>query len=315
MTEGTHVAAVVEKIALSHPDISIRLIQNNQNKLYTSGNNNLKDLIYTVFGREITSNLLSVDAVYEGIHITGFIGKPVIARSNRNYENYFVNGRYVRSNIISKAIEEAYKPYMMQHKYPFTMLHLSIDPETLDVNVHPTKMELRFSDGEYVFNRTLEAVGEALAHKELIPQVTLDEAAKKRQEDAKSGERSASPDSRSPLRSAGRAVWTREICLPETGRHLPVLILCSKRQRLHRDPVSPGHLFSARKLPAGSMLIKRICLQMNQLKVRKNSDSVSNETDRRCWAGFESPCRSCSDLPIFCTGFSGCRTDAAAGTV
>lgn len=185
MTEGTHVAAVVEKIALSHPDISIRLIQNNQNKLYTSGNNNLKDLIYTVFGREITSNLLSVDVVYEGIHITGFIGKPVIARSNRNYENYFVNGRYVRSNIISKAIEEAYKPYMMQHKYPFTMLHLSIDPETLDVNVHPTKMELRFSDGEYVFNRTLEAVGEALAHKELIPQVTLDEAAKKRQEDAK----------------------------------------------------------------------------------------------------------------------------------
>lgn len=185
MTEGTHVAAVVEKIALSHPDISIRLIQNNQNKLYTSGNNNLKDLIYTVFGREITSNLLSVDAVYEGIHITGFTGKPVIARSNRNYENYFVNGRYVRSNIISKAIEEAYKPYMMQHKYPFTMLHLSIDPETLDVNVHPTKMELRFSDGEYVFNRTLEAVGEALAHKELIPQVTLDEAAKKRQEDAK----------------------------------------------------------------------------------------------------------------------------------
>ena len=109
----------------------------------------------------------------------------MIARSNRNYENYFVNGRYVRSNIISKAIEEAYKPYMMQHKYPFTMLHLSIDPETLDVNVHPTKMELRFSDGEYVFNRTLEAVGEALAHKELIPQVTLDEAAKKRQEDAK----------------------------------------------------------------------------------------------------------------------------------
>ncbi len=184
MTEGTHVAAVVEKIALSHPDISIRLIQNNQNKLHTSGNNNLKDLIYTVFGREITSNLLSVDAVYEGIHITGFIGKPVIARSNRNYENYFVNGRYVRSNIISKAVEEAYKPYMMQHKYPFTMLHLSIDPETLDVNVHPTKMELRFSDGEYVFNRTLEAVGEALAHKELIPQVTLDEAAKKRQEDA-----------------------------------------------------------------------------------------------------------------------------------
>ena len=175
MTEGTHVAAVVEKIALSHPDISIRLIQNNQNKLYTSGNNNLKDLIYTVFGREITSNLLSVDAVYEGIHITGFIGKPVIARSNRNYENYFVNGRYVRSNIISKAIEEAYKPYMMQHKYPFTMLHLSIDPETLDVNVHPTKMELRFSNNEYIYNFVYDTCLKALNSKELIAEVSVPE--------------------------------------------------------------------------------------------------------------------------------------------
>ena len=102
-------ASVVEKIALSHPDISIRFIQNNQNKLYTSGNNNLKDLIYTVFGREITANLLEVSASCPGVTITGYIGKPVIARSNRNYENYFVNGRYVRSNILSKAIEEAYK--------------------------------------------------------------------------------------------------------------------------------------------------------------------------------------------------------------
>ena len=184
-TEGAHVADLVEKIALSHPEISIRLIVNNQSRLHTSGNHNLKDIIYTVYGREIAANLLPIEVSTGIVKISGFIGKPVIARSNRNYENYFVNGRYVRSNIISKAIEEAYKPYMMQHKYPFTMLHLSIDPETLDVNVHPTKMELRFSDGEYVFNRTLEAVGEALAHKELIPQVTLDEAAKKRQEDAK----------------------------------------------------------------------------------------------------------------------------------
>ena len=143
-----HACLLYTSIALSHPDISIRFIQNNQNKLYTSGNNNLKDLIYTVFGREITANLLEVSASCPGVTITGYIGKPVIARSNRNYENYFVNGRYVRSNILSKAIEEAYKPFMMQHKYPFTMLHFQIDPQTLDVNVHPTKMELRFSDGE-----------------------------------------------------------------------------------------------------------------------------------------------------------------------
>lgn len=199
MTEGTHVAAVVEKIALSHPDISIRFIQNNQNKLYTSGNSSLKDLIYTVFGREITSNLLQVDAVYEGIHITGYIGKPVIARSNRNYENYFVNGRYVRSNLISKGIEEAYKPFMMQHKYPFTMLHFSIEPETLDVNVHPTKMELRFSDGEYVFKRTVEAVGEALAHRELIPEVALDETERKREEAARKRREERAPQRPEPF--------------------------------------------------------------------------------------------------------------------
>lgn len=111
-------AALVEKIALSHPDISIRFIQNNQNKLYTSGNHNLKDLIYTVFGREIAGNLLPVEINEDWITVTGFTGKPVIARSNRNYENYFINGRYIKSTIISKAIEEAYKPYMMQHKYP-----------------------------------------------------------------------------------------------------------------------------------------------------------------------------------------------------
>ena len=174
MTEGAHVAALVEKIALSHPDISIRFIQNNQSKLYTSGNHNLKDLIYTVFGREIAGNLLPVEINEDWITVTGFTGKPVIARSNRNYENYFINGRYIKSSIISKAIEEAYKPYMMQHKYPFTMLHFHIEPDTLDINVHPTKMELRFADGEKVYHAVLRAVSNALAHKELIPQVSLE---------------------------------------------------------------------------------------------------------------------------------------------
>ena len=189
MTEGAHVAALVEKIALSHPDISIRFIQNNQNKLYTSGNHNLKDLIYTVFGREIAANLLAVDFGQADMQVTGFIGKPVIARSDRNYENYFINGRYIRSNIISKAIEEAYKPFMMQHKYPFTMLHFTIQPDTLDVNVHPTKMELRFSDGESVYKSVVKAVGDALSHKELIPEVSLTE--KREKEAAKLAERLA----------------------------------------------------------------------------------------------------------------------------
>lgn len=172
-TEGAHVADLVERIAMSHPDISIRLIQNSQNKLHTSGNHNLKDMIYTVFGREVAANLLPVDAAFDVMTVIGFIGKPVIARSNRNYENYYINGRYIRSSVVSRAIEEAYKPFMMQHKYPFTLLHLSIEPELLDVNVHPAKMELRFRESEAVYRAVFRAVSEALAHKELIPQVEL----------------------------------------------------------------------------------------------------------------------------------------------
>ena len=145
-----------------------------RDRLYTSGNHNLRDLVYTVYGREVTANLLPIDVQAQDIKVSGFIGKPLIARGNRNYENYFINGRYIKSSIISKAIEEAYKPYMMQHKYPFTLLHFSIEPEFLDVNVHPTKMELRFRDGELMFKTVLNAVGEALSHRELIPLVSLE---------------------------------------------------------------------------------------------------------------------------------------------
>ena len=163
MTEGSHVASLVEKIALSRPDISIRFIQNNQNKLYTSGNSNVKDLIYTVFGRETAANLIEIRWEKDGISMTGYIGKPVLARSTRAYENYFINGRYIKNHIVAKAIEEAYKPFMMQHKYPFTMLYFSIDPQSLDVNVHPTKMALRFCNGEGGDQAVLEGLRQPLA--------------------------------------------------------------------------------------------------------------------------------------------------------
>ena len=173
MTEGAQVADLVEKIALSHPEISIRLIQNGQSKLHTSGNHNLKDIIYTIFGREIAANLIAVQSGAEPVKVEGFIGKPLIARGNRNYENYFINGRYIKSSLINKAIEDAYKPFMMQHKYPFTMLQFTIEPEFLDVNVHPAKMELRFRDGEMVYRMVYHTISMALSQKELIPQVEL----------------------------------------------------------------------------------------------------------------------------------------------
>lgn len=181
-TEGSHVAALVEKLAMSHPDISIRFIQNNQNKLYTSGNHNLKDIVYTIFGREIAANLLPVEWQEEILQIRGFSGKPVIARNNRNFENYYINGRYIKSSLVAKAIEEAYKPFMMQHKYPFVLLHLTIEPEYLDVNVHPTKMELRFRDEERIFRIIYQAVSDSLAQKELVPKISLNKDRKEKQE-------------------------------------------------------------------------------------------------------------------------------------
>ena len=164
---------LLTRLSLSHPEISFQFINNGQSKLHTSGNGNLKDVIYHIYGREITSHLLPVSYNANGIQISGFVGEPIISRGNRNFENYFINGRYVKSNIISKAIEDAYKDFTMQHKYPFTVLHLSVDGETVDVNVHPTKMELRFSNQQQVYNCVCEAVGKALHQEELIPHVEL----------------------------------------------------------------------------------------------------------------------------------------------
>ena len=162
-TEGSYISDMVEKLALSHPDISFKFINNNQTKLHTSGNGNRKDIIYHIFGREISSSLLEVKHECEYFKVEGFIGKPVITRGNRNYENYFINGRYVKSNILSRAIEEAYKSFLMQHQYPFTVLYFTFFSE-LDVNVHPTKMELRFDNTIYAI----------LSHKEMIPEVPVD---------------------------------------------------------------------------------------------------------------------------------------------
>ena len=176
MTEASHVNELMIRLALSHPEVSFEFINNGQSKLHTSGNGRLKDVIYQVFGREVTQNLLEVDEAIPGLKVTGYIGKPLISRGNRNYENYYINGRYVKSNIIAKAIEDAYKDFTMQHKYPFTVLHFVMDGNDLDVNVHPTKMELRFSRQQDVYNFVYMAVKNALSERELIPRVELPEA-------------------------------------------------------------------------------------------------------------------------------------------
>ncbi len=167
-TESAHIADIVEKTALSRPDISIRLVADGRSLIHTSGNGSLRDVIYTVFGREVSSNLIEIN--YEGpqLSLSGYIGKPVISRSKRDFEVVFVNNRYIHSSLISGACEEAYKPFMMQHRFPFIMLNVNILPELVDVNVHPQKMEIRFNPDADVYNTVRDVIREALRSSELI---------------------------------------------------------------------------------------------------------------------------------------------------
>ena len=178
MTEAGYIHELMIRLALSHPEISFKFINNGQTKLHSSGNHSLKDVIYQVYGRDISNNLVEIDAQENGVRITGYIGKPSVFRGNRNFETYFVNGRYIKSNIIAKGIEDAYKGYLMQHQYPFCVLQFEIDGSDLDVNVHPTKMELRFSNQQALYDFVFRTVREGLDRKEYIPQVTVDEPKK-----------------------------------------------------------------------------------------------------------------------------------------
>lgn len=169
MTEGSYIFDLLTRIALSHPEISFKLIANGQTKIDTSGNGKLKDTIYQLYGRDITANLIPLDYVDGDIHLTGFIGKPFIARGNRGLENYFINHRYIKSSVINRAIEEGYRTFVMQHKFPFTVLYLELPQEKCDVNVHPTKMEFKYDNEKKLFEVCCNAVKQALTHKEIIP--------------------------------------------------------------------------------------------------------------------------------------------------
>lgn len=168
-TEASYITELMERVAMSHPNISFKFINNGQVKLQTSGNGQAKDIIYRIYGRDVTDKLLVINEKIEHIKVSGFVGKPDIGRSNRGFEHYFVNGRYIKSNLITKALEEAYKPYLMQHKYPFVVLYFKISPDLIDVNVHPNKMELRFMESDQLYDFIIESVRRALSQHEMIP--------------------------------------------------------------------------------------------------------------------------------------------------
>ncbi len=176
-TEGSYVSDLMEHMALSRPDVAFQFMVNGNVRFHTSGNGDLKEIIYRIYGREIAGQLLPFHAQMEGVSIDGFLGSPSVVRSNRNFEFFFVNGRYIRSPLLSKGLEAGYKAWLMQHKFPFALLHLTSDPENIDVNVHPSKMEVRFSDQPGLYAFLEEQVREAMHRREMIPDVKLDEPA------------------------------------------------------------------------------------------------------------------------------------------
>lgn len=196
-TEGSYITDLMEHLALSRPDISFKFVLGNQTRFHTSGNGDLREVIYRIYGREIAAQLVPIQIEENGIKVEGYLGKPVLVRSNRNFEIYFINGRFIRSGVIAKAIEEGYKQYLMQHKFPLCVLHITMDTETVDVNVHPSKMDVRFSDGMAFARMLSEKIAATLRNREMIPDASLEDEKsiqKKEQEDRKASWKEHTPE-------------------------------------------------------------------------------------------------------------------------
>ena len=196
-TEGSYITDLMEHLALSRPDISFKFVLGNQTRFHTSGNGDLREVIYRIYGREIAAQLVPIQIEENGIKVEGYLGKPVLVRSNRNFEIYFINGRFIRSGVIAKAIEEGYKQYLMQHKFPLCVLHITMDTETVDVNVHPSKMDVRFSDGMAFARMLSEKIATTLRNREMIPDASLEDEKsiqKKEQEDRKASWKEHTPE-------------------------------------------------------------------------------------------------------------------------
>lgn len=170
-TEGGYIADLCEHLAMSKPEVSFRLIVNNQVKFHTSGNGDIREIIYRIFGKDFIKEIIPIDCKEDDIHIRGYLGKPSLNRSNRNFENCFINGRYVKSTFLFKAIEEGYRAYLMQHKFPFAVLYFTMDTDKVDVNVHPTKMDIRITDSQKYYDFIVTSISDTLSKPEMIPSI------------------------------------------------------------------------------------------------------------------------------------------------
>jgi len=176
-TEGNYIADLMEHLALSMPQISFQFINNGQTKFSTSGRNDLREVIYRIYGKETTENLREIQSFDSStsMRISGFLGLPKLNRSNRSDEIIFINHRYVKSSLISRAVEEGYKEYLMQHKFPFFVINLEFDPVCVDVNVHPTKQEVRLSNEKLIYDVLVRNIRDSLTVREMLDTVTIED--------------------------------------------------------------------------------------------------------------------------------------------
>lgn len=249
-TEGSYVADLMERMALSHPELSMRLIVNGQNKLHTTGSGRLRDLIYMIYGREVSSHVLAVEQKGTFLHVSGVLGKPVISRGNRSYETYFVNGRYIKSALLNKAIEDAYKPFLMQHRYPFVVLNIRLEKEFVDVNVHPNKMEIRFQQEQDICDELYRILAAVLANREFIPQAQLDDSEKKKEETMVDFSR-AEPFEKQRMQedwkrlAAQTGTWKQERPLPVTALEEVSKAVCIQEEDLDEPQIGADLLKKA----------------------------------------------------------------------
>ncbi len=264
-TEAGYCNELLNRLALAHADISFTFLQNGRTQLHTSGNGSLKDTIYSVYGREIANNLLPVEYEEDGIHIHGMIGKPIVVKNNRSFEHCFVNGRDIRSSLLSQAIEEAFRTYVMQHKYPFTVLFININPETIDVNIHPTKMDVRFSDRETVYNSVIHAIRYALRNSVLISSVNVTE---------ERPEQKSIPKER-PAESfeINRRSMERYVSVPNETNNVPIAPTVQKT-----DSVSEPEYKKLSDSPANNMILSEQPIEYRQMTLFEKHD-IPKEPD------------------------------------
>ena len=247
-TEAGYVEQMMIHIALSHPEISLKFIHNNKNKIYTSGNGNVKDIIYHIYGRDIAAALIEVCAETENISLSGFVGKPFVSRGNRNYESYFINGRYIKSPLIYKAIEEGYRTFTMTHRYPFVCLDLKVNPELLDVNVHPTKMEIRFRNGSEIYDLLSEEIRDALQKKDLIPDVSVGTKEKKQTQPLKEEKKEEISFAKETREEKKETAGAKEIKKPEPFEQV------RRAEETAKKAVYAGMNYDTKKTPFGGYL-------------------------------------------------------------